>query len=168
MLTGQPKNSTMTRLTFTLLPIASTDELAAIEARLAAPKPMFQEMAEYLLVSTKERFPAGIDPEGVKWAPNRPSTLARKKGNRPLIGESKRLGTEILNDADESGLEVGSNLIYARVMQEGADQGEFGTNSAGRPIPWGNIVPRRFLGLSDADEKTLFEIATEYLQGGPS
>ena len=86
----------MASLTFNLLPVSAGDELDALAARLGNPRPMNQEMAEYLLVSTKDRFPAGVDPDGVKWAPNRPSTLARKKGNRPLIGESKRLGTEIL------------------------------------------------------------------------
>jgi phage virion morphogenesis protein len=155
----------MASLTFNLLPVSADDDLEALATRLGNPRPMNQEMAEYVLVSTKERFPAGVDPDGVKWAPNKPSTLARKKGNRPLIGESKRLGTEILQNSSEAGFEVGSNLIYARVMQEGAAQGEFGTTAGGSPIPWGDIVPRQFLGLSERDEQTLFEIAQEYLQG---
>ena len=57
---------------------------------LAHPRPMHQNMAEYLVVSTKEYFPAGIDPDGVKWAPNRPTTLARKEGIPRVCGMNRQ------------------------------------------------------------------------------
>ena len=51
--------------------------------------------------------------------------------------------------------EVGSTRIYAGAHQFGARRGACGTNKKGAPIPWGDIPARPFLGVSDADKKTI-------------
>jgi len=130
-------------------------------------RPAFQALGEYLVESTKRRFAEGRAPDGSPWVPNSPATLARKRGSRPLIGESRRLGNEIHYRAGPTSLELGSSLEYAAVQQFGARKGQFGRNRRGSPIPWGDIPPRPFLGLSETDQATVLEIIQEHLEAAP-
>lgn len=108
---------------------------------------------------------------------------ARQAGKKPLIGESKALSKNIYYRLTGDGVEVGSTRIYAAVQQFGAKMGEFGRYSQvarvrkyglhdfrgaagtkkGFPIPWGDIPPRPFLGLSEQDRADLLDILAEYL-----
>lgn len=143
--------------------------IAETKARLTDMLPLFQDMGEYLIGSTRERFRQGVAPDGAKWLPKSAVTLARYKARGdgvrpdPLIGASRRLSTEILAYAQKASVEVGSNLEYSGVMQAGARQGAFGRDGRNHPIPWGNIPARPWLGLSDRDEVALVEIADEYV-----
>ena len=85
-------------------------------------------------------------------------------GKRPLIGESKRLSTEINYLADANSVAVGSGLEQSAVMQFGAKKGEFGCTKRGVPIPWGDIPARPFLGLSDEDASTVVAILKEHFE----
>ena len=58
---------------------------------------------------------------------------------------------------------TGSPLVYAGTQQFGAEEGSFGSASGGRPIPWGDIPAREFLGLSDADGDEIEVILRDYL-----
>lgn len=150
-------------------------------------KPAMQDIGEYLTVSTKKRFAEGQAPDGTPWEPNTAATIAafarRKKGSsvrrpgerrpkkrdlgaagkKPLIGESRRLSTEINYRADASSVAVGSSLEQAAVMQFGAKKGDFGRTKRGAAIPFGNIPARPYLGLSDDDKVEIMEILREYL-----
>jgi phage gpG-like protein len=64
------------------------------------------------------------------------------------------------------GVEVGSSLEYAAVQQFGARQGQLGRTRRGAPIPWGDIPPRPFLGLSAADRQEILGILAEHLRSG--
>lgn len=145
--------------------------LQQAQARLEDMTPVHQDIGEYLIESTKKRFVDGVAPDGSAWAPKRPATIERYRragdGNltRPLIGPSRRLGNEILMFANQRDVEVGSNLEYSAVMQGGAAKGAFGADSHGRPIPWGTIPARIWLGLSDQDERNILDIVDEYLEG---
>lgn len=145
------------------------DDRAVIEAleRLAASgadmRPALVDIGEHLTVATRSRFAEGRAPDGTPWAPNRPATLARKRGSRPLIGESRRLGREFSYRAGAVELEFGSSLEYAAVQQLGASKGQFGKTSRGAPVPWGDIPARPFLGLSEADQRVCVEILNRHL-----
>ncbi|MBI2313576.1 MAG: phage virion morphogenesis protein [Betaproteobacteria bacterium] len=84
---------------------------------------------------------------------------------RPLIGESKRLGSEIVYRVSGNTLLVGSALEYSAVQQFGAKKGAFGKTRRGAPVPWGDIPPRPFLGISDADRAGILDIMNDYLAG---
>lgn len=142
---------------------AVLDALRRLQAAGADLRPALYDIGEYLIFSTKRRFGEGKAPDGTPWAPNRPATLARKRGSKPLIGESKRLGNEFDYLIGANRLEFGSSVEYAAVQQLGARKGQFGTTRRGSPIPWGNIPARPFLGLSDADSNKVTEILNEYL-----
>lgn len=131
--------------------------------------PLFQRVTEYMIEVTRQRFVTGTAPDGTKWAPKKQSTLERYKrlgyGDRtkPLIGGGTRLSREVVGAASRSGSVIGSALIYSRVMQEGAAKGAFGADGRGRPIPWGRIPARVWLGVSAVDETAIVEIAEEYV-----
>lgn len=150
-------------------------------------KPAMQDIGEYLIYSTKKRFAEGKAPDGTPWEPNTEATIAafarRKKGGssrrpgergpkkqdlgatgkKPLIGESKRLSTEIHYRADANSVAVGSSLEQAAVMQFGAKKGDFGRTKRGASIPFGDIPARPYLGLADDDKAAIVEILKEHL-----
>lgn len=149
---------------------ASREAIRKAIAQLEDMTPLYRDVVEYMIEATRSRFRTGTAPDGTVWAPKKASTLARYKqlgyGNlrRPLIGPGKALSRQIVGSANRTGAVIGSALIYSGVMQDGAAQGAFGKNRAGRPIPWGTIPARVWLGLSTADDQAIVEIADDYLQ----
>lgn len=141
---------------------------AAIDT-LGDSTPMFQDIGEYMVEATRKRFVSGVAPDGTAWARKSQATLDRYKAlgygalRKPLIGPGKRLSREIQKFVSKNGVVVGSSLIYSGVMQNGAEKGAFGNDSRGRPIPWGRIPARPWLGIADADEIAIVEIADEHL-----
>lgn len=144
-------------------------QLREASERLDDMKPVYEDIGEHLTQSHRQRFQQGVAPDGSAWAPKSPVTLEiyRRRGDRadprPLIGPSGRLSTELSYLATGESVEFGSNLIYSSVMQTGAAKGAFGSDSRGRPIPWGNIPARVWLGLSDQDERDIIDITDEHL-----
>lgn len=149
---------------------ASRDAIRKSLALMRDMTPVYQDVVEYMIQATRERFVTGIAPDGTKWAPKQQSTLDRYKrlgyGNldRLLIGPGHRLAREVVGLANSQGAVIGSALIYSRVMQDGAQKGAFGTNARGRPIPWGRIPARTWLGISRDDEVKIIDIADEHLK----
>lgn len=156
------------------------------------PWPVLEDIGEHLLLTTKLRFSTSTAPDGTKWAPNSPVTIlrylgayrrkdgsstsfkkkgggltkagaARAAGKKPLIGESKSLSSNIFwtlegNDV----LLVGSPMEYAAAQQFGMERGYAGTDRRGRPLPWGDIPAREFLGVSTEDEEAILDILEEH------
>jgi phage virion morphogenesis protein len=143
--------------------------LDRLARRAANPRPALLEIGEELTESTLKRFASSTAPDGARWAPNAPSTLARwrgKGGKQPLIGEGKALSTRINYNVSGNTLTVGSPMIYAAAQQFGAKRGAFGSNKRGSPIPWGDIPARPFLGLSADDRKIIERIIRDHLDVG--
>ncbi|QNG47416.1 phage virion morphogenesis protein [Sphingobium yanoikuyae] len=144
--------------------------LGEVSRRLGDMTPIHQDIGEYVVGATKDRFKKGTAPDGTAWTPKKQATIDRYKdrgdGDRPdpLIGPSKRLSSEIAHYADAQGVEIGSSLEYSAVMQDGAKQGAFGKSPRGGPIPWGDIPARPWLGLSEEDEANIIDIADEHLE----
>jgi phage virion morphogenesis protein len=137
--------------------LAALQRLVATGADLT---PVYYDIGEYLVTSTKDRFAAGVAPDGTPWAPLSPVTVARKGHGKPLIGESRRLGTEIHYLVLGDGVEVGSSLEYAGTQQLGAKAKSF----TGGKSPWGDIPARPFLGLSEDDQAAVLDILQEHLE----
>ena len=131
--------------------------------------PVYEDVAEYMTEKTRQRFISGKAPDGTAWARKSEATLARYKrlgyGNlsKPLIGPLKALSRQIVTFVSKDGVVIGSSQIYARVMQEGAVKGAFGTDSRGRPVPWGRIPAREWLGISPSEGTDIVEIVEEHL-----
>jgi phage gpG-like protein len=77
---------------------------------VADPKPAYRDIGEYLVRSTKQRGGAGTAPDGTPWAALSPITIERKGNATPLVGESKRLLSEIHYRVTNDGVEVGSPM----------------------------------------------------------
>ena len=130
--------------------------------------PLMRDIGEELLNSTRERFASMTAPDGSDWAKLSDVTLAKKKKNRDRIlveeGGATSLSGQLVYRAGANEVEIGSTKVYASTHQFGADKGAFGTNAAGRLIPWGDIPARPFLGLSNADRKAIEEIVADHLR----
>ena len=147
---------------------------AELDRRLTDLSPIMAQIAEFLLDTTLARFQQGVAPDGSPWAPKSPSTIAAYQARkqaisyRPLIGPTKSLSSAT-NFATASGQDwarISSRAIQSAVMQLGAKKGAFGANKAGRPIPWGDIPARPFLGTSAKDQAGLVTIFEQML-GAP-
>lgn len=125
--------------------------------------PVFKNIGEILLNSTRERFQTGLTPLGESWAVNSQTTLDRKREARPLIGETKSLSTQFHYEAQPDNLFFGSLMEYAATQHFGAKKGQYGTTKFGVSIPWGDIPARPFLGLSAEDEVDILELLSDYL-----
>jgi phage gpG-like protein len=76
------------------------------------------EIGEGLVSSTKQRFHAQHTPMGNPW---KPSERAKRDRGETLIDKGMLIGSLTHNVLPRHGVEWGSNKIYARVHQEGAD-----------------------------------------------
>jgi len=124
-------------------------------------EPALVDISEYLTKSTKQRFVDGQAPDGTAWEPNTDHTLARKGGDKPLIGESKALSTQFSGEISANTLLFGSPMEYAAVQQLGAKKHSF----TGGKSPWGDIPARPFLGISNKDEDVILEIIKDHIAG---
>lgn len=164
--------------------------LGRLVARSRDLRPAFADIGAALVLSTRRRFDATTGPDGVKWAANSPVTLARfaagPDGRRitnqdgrlrkaaalrlaykkPLHGHTLLLRDRIAWRADSSGVTIGTNVVYAAAQQFGMKRGYAGSNRRGRPIPWGDIPARPFLGLSEADRREVLDILGAHLLPG--
>ena len=140
---------------------AIREALNRLQAHAGNIEPALVDISEYLTESTKQRFIDGKAPDGTAWEPNSDYTLSRKKGDKPLIGESKALSTQFSGEITANALLFGSPMEYAAVQQFGAKKHSF----TGGKSPWGDIPARPFLGISNEDEDVILEIIKEYIDG---
>lgn len=144
--------------------------LARLQVLLGDLTPVMQDIGEFLVGSTKDRFSAGTSPDGTPWAPKTQTTIdayRRRRDpvdQRPLFGPTGSLSRTIFAQAGPGSVEWGSPMIYAGVMQFGEAKGAAGQTSRGTPIPWGDIPARPFLGLSEDDETGVIAIVEEWLE----
>ena len=144
---------------------------AAVLARLAAMRragtdlsPAMRAIGDHLVRSTRARFHTQTAPDGSRWPPLRPATLARKTRNRDkILTERGQLRKLVQSHAGANHVDVGAAPIYAGTHQFGAAQGLFGSTSTGSPIPWGDIPARPYLGLSPDDEQSIADVLLDFI-----
>lgn len=162
--------------------------LDRLQRRLSDLSPVMREIGELLAERAKSRFATSTGPDGRRWAPNAPSTLAAylrsyggsyKKGGgptkkgaaraaakKPLIGESKALSTTIHYQAGRDSVTIGSPMVYAAIHQFGGQAGR------GRrvTIPARPFLPVTSSGqwLGDADRAAVLDILREAIDQAAS
>lgn len=177
----------MSRITIRLEDEAVRAALARVLRAEGDLTAVMRQIGEALVETTRWRFQDSVAPDGRRWAPNSPVTIARTlaryggtrrkdgrgltvkgmrlaAGKKPLIGESGSLSTQISYAADRRSVAVGSPMVYAAAQQFGARQGAFGRGRRGAPIPWGDIPARPFLGLSAGDRATIVALIADHLR----
>lgn len=157
------------------------DMLGELHRRCDDLQPAMKEIGEDIVASTKRRFADGVDPDGNEWKANSTETTipfylaafggsykkdgtlsktgaARSGAKKPLIGQTKALGTTINYQLDgNSGVRIGSPMVYAAMQQFG------GITSPNSMIPGKTIPARPFLGISEADKANILDIIGSYL-----
>jgi len=168
---------------------AALSELDGIILRARNPRGMFESIGLSLVTSTQHRFEESQGPDGSPWPP---SIRALATGGKTLI-ESARLMRSISYQASDSGVEVGTNVIYAAIHQFGGDINQparsgtvhFKTSKkTGKRLPGFrkasradehrdvsigahtvHMPARPFIGLDDDDDREILRIAEEWLAG---
>jgi phage virion morphogenesis protein len=132
--------------------------LQGLQDKTTQLEPVMEDIGEYLLLAHQERNAKAIAPDGTPWAPlsTTTQTLKPRHQTAPL-----RLNDILLNQliyqADDSGLEFGSNMIYAAMQHFG------GTTSPKSMIPNKTLPAREFIGVSLEDENVILDILQNYL-----
>lgn len=162
-------------------------ELAGYIERARNPQGMFQNIGMSLVTSTQRRFELGKGPDGNPWPP---SIRALATGGKTLI-ETARLMRSITFNASATGLELGSNVIYAAIHQLGGiirqaartavlhfktnkrtGQSRFskpGKADRAQKAQIGarviHMPARPFIGLDDDDNREILRIADDWIIG---
>lgn len=114
---------------------------------------MFDEIGQYLTSEATQRFKDSVDPEGNTWEI---SERAKTEGGKTLV-DFAHLRDSLTHFAyiDGTGVEQGSDMIYAAIHQFG---GETGRNKAT------TLVARPFLGITDDDDSEINAIVEDFLR----
>lgn len=130
-----------------------------------------EEIGEILLSSTKGRFRTSIGPDGTRWKPHAPipepqgdakkkrrRKKKRKTRTRTLLLDTGRLRGSIHYAVTQDGVQVGTNVVYARAHQLGYDPE---TDGGKGPV---KLPPRPYLGVSQDDERDIREALDAWIQ----
>ena len=142
---------------------ALTAALAQLVDRIEHPGPFYAAVGEDMTDRIKQRFAAATGPDGVRWKANTRVTIMNYLKNRgafsgktgkilakgqllaaskrPLQGVTNDLARQIFSQSSDSEVTVGSNMIYAAMMQYGGTRAQF-------PNLWGDIPGRQFMPIT--------------------
>ncbi|MDD4907132.1 MAG: phage virion morphogenesis protein [Methylobacter tundripaludum] len=119
-------------------------------------RPALLKIGEDLKESTKQRFSSKTGPDGQAWLGNADSTIERKGRDFPLT-EGGTLGNTIDYQLfGNDGVDIGSPMKYAAMMQFGGTKAEF-------PNLWGDVPGRPFLGISEDDKVQILATIQRHL-----
>ena len=126
-------------------------------------RPAMREIAVALESAAEDSFQRESSPNGNPWAALSPHTQAQRAKQKKWPGQILHVGGELVkcitSHYDSHTAVAGTDLEYAPTHQHGADQGAFGTTKkTGRPIPFGDIPARPFLGRSDDLDEEILDI----------
>lgn len=143
-------------------------------------KDAMEEVGEYLLQRIALCFRFERDPKGNRWPDLSETTKKNRRGESyRILSDTGRLRSSFTKDASKDRVVVGTSVEYAPTHQFGAKKGQFGTIEAkirehirkykGKEvrvrahtrrisIPWGDIPPRPFMGITEQDKKEIGDI----------
>jgi phage virion morphogenesis protein len=170
---------------------AALATLADYIARTSNPRGMFERIGASLVTSTQRRFEQGRAPDGSPWPP---SLRALAAGGKTLILSARLMQSQTFIAAD-SGVEVGTNVIYAAIHNFGGiikqaareavlhfkHNARTGRTRFARANSKANyakkaqigartiVMPKRtFLGLDDDDNREVIAIAQDWIVKEPA
>lgn len=112
--------------------------------------PALEDIGDYLVHSTKQRFVDQQAPDGTPWDPVAPRTLAKKRRPDRVLTEEGNLAL-IHFQLSDNALFVGSNEEYAATHQFGREED--------------GITAREFLGIAPFEEIKILDILQAHLLG---
>ncbi|MEG2173142.1 MAG: phage virion morphogenesis protein [Desulfovibrionaceae bacterium] len=156
------------------------EALNRLQRRARYLQPAFADIAGRLLLSAQHRFENQQGPDGQAWPALLASTLAaRAKAGKsgPILRIQGNLLRSYTQRSDNSGAEVGSNWLYARIHELGGTTRAhtirpvkkkalaFG-NAVVRSVnhPGSKIPARSVLGVDNKDGKAILHTIQHYLE----
>jgi phage virion morphogenesis protein len=127
-----------------------SSEIETIARQLSDPRPQLQQIGEYMLLTTRDRFDRETDPSGKAWAPLAAATIRAKQRKKALSGILTETGTlrdTITYQVQGNDVLVGTPLNY----------GQYHQFSRRRPM-------RQFLGVNDDDRAEILAIFKDALR----
>ena len=153
----------------------NADEIAirlrGLKLTLADREGAHRIMGEVLLRTTQRRFRREVSPDGRKWPPLSPVTLAARRNKRGILRDTGELFTSIQMQADVRRAEVGTPLDHPKVFTH-----QFGATirpkrakalripGLDRPAQKAVIPPRPYLGISADDAADVLEALAGWLE----
>ncbi|MFV8875346.1 phage virion morphogenesis protein [Serratia fonticola] len=83
--------------------------------RLEHREPLMREMAAAMGDAVEENFKNEGRPAWMGWSP----AYAKKRAGGKILQRSGRLASSVVQSSDNDGATVGTNVVYARIHQEG-------------------------------------------------
>jgi phage virion morphogenesis protein len=135
--------------------------LAAAMRQMSEPDQVLDDIGNYLLKITRDRFNTQTAPDGTPWAPRAESTLERYRRERGTFSPRILHFEGVLSKfpAYEKGLDyvaITPNPKYAAMMQFGGTKAQF-------PHLWGDIPARPYIGFNDENIVDITHIIEEWL-----
>ena len=149
------------------------------------PRGLMKAIGQRVMQQTKRRFQTTTAPDGTSWAPKLPLFIALEGGkSKPLTFTGGLLRSIVHQEPDDQTTQIGSPLPYAARHQFGGkgskpapffiqvDEGQSWREgklvleqSAGARTIFMNIdiIPRPYLGLSEADAQAVLQSVEDYL-----
>lgn len=132
------------------------------------PRPIWDAVGQYGESSTRLRFKNQMDPEGKRW---KPSIRAQQFGPGRTLIQTARLLRSITHHADDRGAAWGTNVIYARIQNDGGVIQAKGGGALRFRMPGGGFVTvkkvtlpaRGFVGVNATDGREMEQLAVEVL-----
>jgi phage gpG-like protein len=141
--------------------------LARLATLVADMTPVMDTIGALLVANRHARFSAGAGPGGVKWLP---SLRAQAEGGQTMM-DTGQLNASLAHKASRDQVEVGTNKIYAAVMQLGATiharnapNLKFKIGSRWVSKPSVTIPARPFIDFDAEDKKDVEALVVEELE----
>lgn len=123
--------------------------------------------------------------DGVNWKKSKRA----EEDNGKTLKDTGRLYNSFRNTSGRNYARVGTNVIYARTLNRGADKGEFGEvsftvrqhtrrlkkyrkritvrrHTRTAKVPWGDIQAYRYMGINEKMKRKYIAILTKYIIKG--
>lgn len=167
-------------------------KLTDLIGQISRPAPLFAQINEYLLRSTRQRFKDQVAPDGTPWEALSPAYQRRKHRNADKVLTFRGyLSGTLRGQYDDTGLEFGTNRPYGAIHNFGGEikmparqrevffkqrsDGSVGNRFVKRKNsnfaqtvdagPYTIKIPARpWLGLSSQDDGYIVQLALRYLQ----
>jgi len=173
----------------------ATQAIAKMAETLGKSRGLMDAIGQHLVSSALRRFQTQAGPDGKPWAPLSKATLRRRGPNARALQASGRLRLSVTFLSSARSVEVGSNLIYAALMQLGGtieqparsmpvfrrqkdvaggrsrfvkeSQSDFKTyHEVGAHAI--TVPGRPYIGIGPADERAIARLAHDYMMGAAS
>ncbi|MDD5274380.1 MAG: phage virion morphogenesis protein [Methylovulum sp.] len=120
-------------------------------------EPALDEIGATIAASVMLNFTGQHDPDGNAWEPLSEATLANRRGGEgQILRDTGRLNRSITHNVSDQSVEIGTDVVYANMMQFGGKKADF-------PWLWGDIPERPFVGISEEDKAEILAILSHHL-----